>query len=73
MRYRSVNQSHEFKSLTLLSTGKKGEYHVLIPGEHVIAKWDFMYFFEALDTHGNGKIFPDLDKETPYIVVKLIR
>lgn len=73
LRYRSVNQSHEFKSLTMLPTGKKGDYLAVIPGEYIIAKWDFMYFFEVMDTHGNGKIYPDLEKETPYIVVKLLR
>jgi hypothetical protein len=24
-----------------------------------------------MDTNGNGKIYPDLEKETPYVVVKL--
>ena len=44
-----------------------------IPGEDLPAKWDFHYFFEVMDTKGNGKIYPDLEKETPYIVVKLQR
>ncbi len=70
VRYRSVNQSHEFKALTMLPTGKPGEYHASIPGEHVLPQWDFMYFFEVTDTRGNGKIYPDLEKQTPYIVVK---
>jgi len=73
VRYRSVNQSHEFKTLTMLPTGKSGEYQALIPGEHVMTRWDFMFFFEVMDTQGNGKIYPDLDRVTPYIVVKLIR
>ena len=32
-----------------------------------------MYFIEAMGNKGNGTIHPDLDKETPYIVVKLQR
>ena len=32
-----------------------------------------MYFIEAMDNEGNGRIYPDLNKETPYIVVKLQR
>jgi hypothetical protein len=32
-----------------------------------------MYFIEAMDKGGNGKIHPDLDKETPYVIVKLLR
>jgi hypothetical protein len=32
-----------------------------------------MYFIEAMDTAGNGRIYPDLEVETPYIVVRLQR
>ena len=32
-----------------------------------------MYFIEVIDNRGNGKIYPDLVKETPYVVVKLRR
>ena len=32
-----------------------------------------MYLSELMDNRGNGKIYPDLEKETPYIVVKLRR
>jgi dienelactone hydrolase len=32
-----------------------------------------MYFIEVIDNRGNGKIYPDLEKETPYVVVRLQR
>jgi hypothetical protein len=32
-----------------------------------------MYYIEATDRYGAGRIYPDLEKETPYIVVKLQR
>lgn len=32
-----------------------------------------MYFIEAMDKAGNGWIFPDLDKQAPYVVVRLKR
>jgi hypothetical protein len=32
-----------------------------------------MYFIEAIDENGSGRIYPDLNRETPYIVVKLRR
>jgi len=54
-------------------TGKKDEYQAVIPAEHVVPKWDLMYFIEAIDNQGNGKIYPDLEKETPYVVVRLRR
>jgi hypothetical protein len=30
-----------------------------------------MYLFEVMDKRGNGKIYPDMAKETPYIVVNV--
>ena len=32
-----------------------------------------MYYIEAMDHCGNGVIHPDLDVETPYVVVKIAR
>jgi hypothetical protein len=32
-----------------------------------------MYFIEAMSKNGNGTIYPDLNKETPYVIVKLQR
>jgi len=35
--------------------------------------WDLMYFIEAMNKSGNGQIHPDLNRETPYIIVHLQR
>jgi hypothetical protein len=32
-----------------------------------------MYFIQIMDNDKNGIIYPDLNKETPYIIVKLLR
>ena len=32
-----------------------------------------MYFVEVMDNRGNGKIYPDMERETPYVVVRLSR
>lgn len=32
-----------------------------------------MYFVEVMDTQGYGRMFPDLEKETPYVVVPVQR
>ena len=48
-------------------------YEAVIPAEEILPTWDLMYFIEAMDQDGNGGIFPDLEKETPYVVVKLKR
>jgi hypothetical protein len=42
-----------------------------IPGENIDPSFDLMYLFEVMDNAGNGMIYPDLAKETPYIVVKV--
>lgn len=73
LRYRSVNQYQDFRTLEMKPMGKKDEYRAIIPAEHVVSKWDLMYFIEAIDNRGNGKIYPDLEKETPYVVVRLRR
>lgn len=73
LRYRGVNQHQDFRTLEMLPTGKSHEYRAVIPAEHILAQWDLMYFIEAMDNNGNGDIYPDLEKETPYIVVELNR
>jgi hypothetical protein len=71
--YRSVTQYQDYKMLQMVKTDKKGEYKAVVPGEDVEAEWDFMYLIEVMDENGNGKIYPDLEHETPYVVVKLKR
>ncbi len=71
--YRGVTQFQDYNTIQMVNTGKKDEYKAVVPGEDVEAKWDFMYLIEVMDKNGNGKIYPDLEHETPYIVVKLKR
>jgi hypothetical protein len=73
LRYRSVNQYQDYFTLDMLPTGEQDRYEAQIPGEHIPGEWDFMYFFEVMDKQGNGRIFPDAEKQTPYVIVKLDR
>ena len=73
LRYRSVNQHQDYRTLEMLPAGSKDQYAAIVPGEHIVPTWDFMYLIEVMDNHGNGKIYPDLEKEMPYIVVHLQR
>jgi hypothetical protein len=57
----------------MLPTGEKDQYRAVIPAEDIAPTWDLMYFIEAMDNDRNGRMHPDLNKETPYIVVKLQR
>jgi hypothetical protein len=73
MRYRSLNQHRDYRTLALVPSGDEDLYRGVIPAEDIPPTWDRMYFIEAMDKHGNGRICPDLNHQTPYIVVKLQR
>jgi hypothetical protein len=55
------------------SSGERDTYQVIVPAEQINPKWDFMYLIEVMDNNGRGKIYPDLNKELPYVIVRLIR
>jgi hypothetical protein len=71
--YRNVNQDVEYQTIPMEPTGEKNTYQAIVPADQINPKWDFMYFIEFMDNNGKGKIYPDLNRETPYIIVKLIR
>ena len=73
LKYRSVNQEEEYKTLPMEATSEKGVYRVTVPADAVEATWDFMYFIEMMDNRQAGSIYPDLDVQTPYFVVKVNR
>jgi hypothetical protein len=68
-----VNQHQDFRTLPMLPQRDANLYEAVIPAEEILPAWDLMYFIEAMDRDGNGGIFPDLEKETPYVVVELKR
>ena len=72
LRYRPVNQMFEYATLRMASTNEKDMYEATIPIQDINPRFDLMYFIEVMDNNGNGKIYPDLNKQTPYVVVKLI-
>ena len=71
LRYRGLSQHQDFQVLPMLPTGHNNEFEATIPAENIDPNYDLMYLFETMDNQGNGKIYPDLTKETPYIVVKV--
>jgi hypothetical protein len=73
LRYRGVNQHQDYRTLRMLPTGQKDQYQAVIPADDVVPTWDLMYLIEAMDNRGNGRVYPDLNRETPYIVVRLAR
>ena len=73
LRYRSVNQHQDYQTLPMLASGGKDLYQAIIPAAHLLPKWDLMYFIEVMDNRANGRIHPDLNQETPYVIVRLRR
>jgi hypothetical protein len=73
LRYRSVNQDLPYQTLQMVPTGDKDSYRATVPADQIDPEYDLMYFIEAMDNNGRGTIYPDLNSETPYRFVKLIR
>ena len=73
LRYRSVNQHLDYETLPMQPTGRADEYQAVVPADKIDPQWDFMYYIEAMDNRGRGRIYPDLEEQTPYVVVKLRR
>jgi hypothetical protein len=69
--YRGLSQHQDYQVLNMLPDGKPNEYEATIPAENIDPHFDLMYMFQVMDNKGNGKIYPDLAKETPYVVVKV--
>jgi hypothetical protein len=69
--YRGLSQHQDYQILNMLPDGKANEYEATIPAKNIDPHFDLMYMFQVMDNKGNGKIYPDLAKETPYVVVKV--
>jgi hypothetical protein len=72
LRYRSVKQHLTYQTLEMHPTGDN-RYEAVVPASQIDPKWDLMYFIELMDNHERGRIYPDLNQETPYIFVKIER
>ena len=73
VRYRHVTQYEDYKTIEMRRVGQSDRFEVEIPAAEIDPKWDFMYFIEAMDESGAGCIWPDLEKRTPYVIVRLDR
>ena len=73
LRYRAVNQEQDYQMLPMTAMGEKDVYQVSVPASQINPEWDFMYLVEVMDNNDKGMIYPDLNKETPYVIVKLNR
>ena len=71
LRYRHVTQYEDYASVEMTRDG--ATLSARIPGAFVTPAWDVMYFIEVVTVDGRGRNYPDLDRETPYVVLSVRR
>ena len=73
LRYRHVTQFEDYATVEMTLSPKTGIYSGRIPGGFIQPQWDLMYFVEAVDGKGFGRMYPDLEREAPYLVLPVKR
>jgi hypothetical protein len=73
LRYRHLTQYEDYLTAEMTLDPKTGLYTGRIPASFIDPKWDLMYLVEAVDDKGVGRMYPDLETETPYVVVAVKR
>lgn len=73
LRYRRLTQLEDYQVAEMQFDKATGKHSARIPGAFITPQWDVMFFVEAIDTLGNGRNYPDLEIETPYVVVPVER
>jgi len=74
LRYRHLTQYEDYQTTPMTAiAGKAGTYQAQIPSSFIDPQWDLMYFVEVMGTNGRGRMYPDLERETPYVVVTVRR
>jgi hypothetical protein len=73
LRYRHMNQTEDYQTAEMALDAQTGLYAASIPAAFIDPRWDLMYFIEVVDRKGNGRIYPDLEVETPCLVTSVKR
>jgi hypothetical protein len=73
LRYRHLTQLEDYVTQEMKVDPASGLYSAYIPAAFVTPEWDLMYFVEAIDNAGNGRILPDLEIQDPYVIIPVKR
>lgn len=73
LRYRHLTQYEDYLTAEMSADGMPGLYAARIPGAFIKPEWDLIYFVEAIDKDGNGRNYPDLEVEMPYVIAPVQR
>jgi len=68
LRYRHLTQYEDYAAVEM-TAGGDGAFTARIPASFITNEWDVMYFVEVITADGRGRNYPDLDRETPYVIV----
>jgi hypothetical protein len=73
LRYRHVSQFEDYQTAEMSLDPKTGLYAAAIPAAFIDPKWDLMYFVEVVGKNGAGRMYPDLEREMPYVIAPVKR
>ncbi len=65
--YRPMQDQQPYECIEMEKQGD--EYVATIPGRCIVPEFDFIYYLEAVDEAGNGRIYPDWETAVPYVIV----
>ncbi len=73
LRYRHLTQFEDYQTAEMRLDPQTGLHVGRIPASFIDLKWNLMYFVEVMDNTGFGRMYPDLEKDIPYVVVSVKR
>jgi hypothetical protein len=73
LRYRHLTQFEDYETAEMKCDATSSMCTGVIPAAFINPKWDLIWFIEAVDQAGNGRMYPDLEQETPYVVTGVRR
>ena len=73
LRYRHLNQKEDYQTAEMAIDSTSAAYVASIPASFIDPQWGLMYFVEIVDKKGNGRMYPDLETETPYKILSVKR
>ena len=73
LRYRHLTQVEDYRTAEMTLDSAAGTFRANIPGAFITPKWDLIYFVEVIGRSGEGRNYPDLDVQAPYVIVPVVR
>jgi len=73
LRYRHMTQFEDYEAVDMMLDSTGGKYEATIPGSFIVSQWDLMFYVEAINSNGQGRMVPDLEEGIPYVIVPVKR